>query len=359
MRHHDRLPDLPYLTGLPRPDRAAVDAVLNRDGNTYLHELCRRDAPLALIDDAVRRLGADIDRVNAQGWTPLGVAILQGSPVLVQRLLQLGASTAVGDFNALVLAVDANKPDMLFVLLRQRGDGRAINQGGRLSTGRITPNAPLLLAAENHRTELYTALIKAGALVNAGRPEDQQTALHITAAGSDARAVPLLLARGADADARAAEGWTALMIAAARNRAENIVELVGAGADIDAVNRLGQSALMIAAEYGHIDCVRALVAAGAKVDLRAPGLEMRTALMLAARKAHPEIVEILLAGGASPLLQDRFNETAAAQVTRTIHTALYARLKSEEDAQLHNRFEEAHRRLTKPASPHPGPTGPR
>lgn len=356
MRDTSCQPDLPYLNGLPRPARAQINATIQH-GNTYLHELCRRDAPLSLVDDAVRALGADIDRLNDAGLTPLALAILHGTPVLARRLLDLGASIHVGDCNALLLAVDAKKTDMTFVLLRTGGTP-AINRGGRLVNGRVSTLTPLLAAAENRHTEIYGPLIAAGALVNLPRREDGQTILHIAAAGSDTRAIPLLLAKGADPYRRAEDDWTALHVAAARDRAENVAALIAGGADIEARTRRGQTPLHIAVEFGYITCVRALLAAGADVNAQAAGIDMQTPLMMAARKGRVDIAEALLAAGADPLMTDTKHVTALSHVSRGHHAPLHERLRQEEQSALQANFEKAHRRMTANTPPRrPPPPG--
>ena len=56
------------------------------------------------------------------------------------------------------------------------------------------------------------------------------------------------------------DGWTTLMHA---DNADIVKILIAAGANVNAKNNFGQRALMMTAMMGQIDCVKALLAAGA------------------------------------------------------------------------------------------------
>ncbi|KAJ2557972.1 hypothetical protein EV175_001032 [Coemansia sp. RSA 1933] len=99
--------------------------------------------------------------------------------------------------------------------------------------------------------------------------------------------VRLLLARGADANAR---GGRPLAYACARGSVRTAALLLSYGADADA---LGGEALRSAAEHGHAAVIRLLLRVGADVHA---GDE--AALRNAARGGHSDIVNELLASGA-------------------------------------------------------------
>jgi ankyrin repeat protein len=351
-------PPLPYLPDLPRPRARDVDLPLDAGRNTYLHQLCRRDAPLVLINDAVRALGANVDAANLQGMTPLAVAIEHGSPILLRRLVELGAATVTPDFNAILHAVERKRYDMLYTLVRL-GAVDGVNRGGRLPGGATTRDTPLLRAAEAKRPDLFPPLLDAGAHVNAARAADGKTALHLAAEDADPRGINILLARGADPRVAAEDALTPLHAAAVKGRPQSVEALLNAGADVNAATTTGYTPLMLAVEHSSVDCLRQLLAAGADTDVQ--GYEGRTALMLAARRGNTEMVEMLLLAGADPLLEDRKRETAAAQVTRQRHEELYHLLAGAAQASLTGRFEAAHRRMIKQptaAKPPPRRDGP-
>ena len=75
---------------------------------------------------------------------------------------------------------------------------------------------------------------------------------------------------GADARCTGPEGETALMIASRTGRVEVVRLLLARGADVNAKERwYGQTALMWAAAENHPAVVRALIDAGATIDARA------------------------------------------------------------------------------------------
>lgn len=106
----------------------------------------------------------------------------------------------------------------------------------------------------------------------------------------------LLLAGGADIDARDRYGQTALMLAAGKGHGPVVGWLVERGAALDRTAKYGLSALMLAAIGGHVEIVRRLADAGADTSLRgtgAPGFAEEAALDLAIALRDPEMVEIL------------------------------------------------------------------
>jgi ankyrin repeat protein len=119
-------------------------------------------------------------------------------------------------------------------------------------------------------------------------------------AASHAQGAPLLrvlLARGADPNARDASKHTVLMHAESADAVRSLVE---AGADVSALDAHGASALGVATWRANLEVVRALLDAGALPDCSAP-CPLVTVLR---SRAKPErvlaIVELLLERGADP-----------------------------------------------------------
>ena len=104
------------------------------------------------------------------------------------------------------------------------------------------------------------ALLAVGADVRAlSDNHEANTALHASLAGrKSVRVVTALLARGADVNARAAEGYTPLHIAAFEGDAALINTLLAHGAAADARADDGKTALAIAEERGHAQAARRL-----------------------------------------------------------------------------------------------------
>jgi ankyrin repeat protein len=146
--------------------------------------------------------------------------------------------------------------------------------------------------------------------------EDELLLAHVYA--GNARTVAQLLAGrrragqgSADVNAvRNADGWTPLLLAASQGHTDIVALLLAAGADVEA--RLGgeDTPLALAAMHGHAQTVVLLAQeGGAAVDARRAS-NGATALMLAAALGHEAAAEALLALGADCELKDADGATA-------------------------------------------------
>ncbi|XRB15362.1 EF-hand domain-containing protein [Pseudoscourfieldia marina] len=151
----------------------------------------------------------------------------------------------------------------------------------------------LMMSAAQGHAEIVSALLQAGADVNA-KAKDGQTALVHAARKGDAEIVSALLQAGADVNAKAKDGQTALVHAARKGDAEIVSALLQAGADVNAKAKDGQTALVHAARKGDAEIVSALLQAGADVNAKAK--DGQTALMLT---DSDKCKELLRAAGAT------------------------------------------------------------
>jgi ankyrin repeat protein len=120
--------------------------------------------------------------------------------------------------------------------------------------------APLHLAAFFGKPEAATLLLARGAQVDArGRGWMTGTPLHSAVSNRHVDLVEILLAAGADPNARQSGGWTPLHGASHNGDVASVALLLTAGADPAAVNDDGASVLSLAEEQGDaatIDAVR-------------------------------------------------------------------------------------------------------
>jgi ankyrin repeat protein len=117
--------------------------------------------------------------------------------------------------------------------------------------------------AKSGNLERVKALLKDNPDLVSSKDKDGATPLYIAATSEHNDIAELLLAKGADVNAKDKYGNTALIESAYRN-AGLVKALIGAGVDVNAKLPDGWTALMRAADLGHADIVKALIAAGAK-----------------------------------------------------------------------------------------------
>ena len=133
----------------------------------------------------------------------------------------------------------------------------------------------------------------------------------------DIASAQLMLAAGADANARDAESSTVLMLAAHYGNLPMVKVLLEGGADVNASNEGGWAPLAKSVynpdfKRGFSDVAQALIDAGANIEA-AIGYGVRP-LMLAAGYGETDVVEVLLNAGADVLACNEGGFTALMMV---------------------------------------------
>jgi cytohesin len=336
--------DVFVAAGLGLRERAA--RLLEADSKRARARLWDWDTPLhfavrnghADVIDLLLDHGADLDARDEDGCSPLLRAVKAGRFELAKRLLDRGAD--VHTFNGLGetplhRAVDQGNRPLAALLLAHTADPNAPNDAG---------NTPFHTAAQQARKRLARLLVAYGADVQA-RNHDGATPLHAAAglsppwahlepgtaafkaelrrlvlwkAGDPKAVVELLLAHGADPDARTRYGVTPFDAAFTAGHLDLANYLADHGADVDvyraaALGRLdvvgaffdghpaclnegdrdGKTLLHWAAEFGRARVVRTLLNYGARVDVWTRE-RAETPLDCAARNGHRATVELLV-----------------------------------------------------------------
>jgi ankyrin repeat protein len=197
------------------------------------------------------------------------------------------SSAAASDDLRLVDAAKNQNTALVATLLKQR-----VDVNGR------QPDGATALHWAAHWDDVKSAeqLIRAGADVNATN-DYGVTPLLLACSDASAAMVARLLDAGANPKIALPSGETALMAAARTGKVEAVNVLLAHGADVNAKETMrGQTALMWAVAEGHVDVVKALLELGA--DLKARSNNKSTALLLAARQGDPALARLLLAHGA-------------------------------------------------------------
>jgi ankyrin repeat protein len=207
--------------------------------------------------------GADINKANQQGFTPLLMAARQRDSNMISFLIEKGADVKAADtdgWTALAHAAFRNHVPSIEVLAASGAD---LEKGAPGFT-------PLAIAIAESKFYAAKALIDVGADVNTTSGADALTPLMVIAAQKqvDQRAqsvhqgmssvelARLLIAKGADVNAVSNKGVTPLMVAAAHDNPPLMGVLVQSGADLDTKTPAGKTALDIAKDNQNAGAVQ-------------------------------------------------------------------------------------------------------
>lgn len=185
--------------------------------------------------------------------TPLMRAMSAGDVAGACRLIAAGADVNAVDRDgvaALVIAIGAGQTGVLRALLAAGTDANAADREG---------STPLHAAAFAGEVVMARELIEHGANVN--RTGKFRNTSLMEAAGHSLPVVRLLIASGADVNAKAIDGQTALM---GVGRADIARCLIQAGADVNAKDARGDTALSIAEFFHRREVARLLRQAGVR-----------------------------------------------------------------------------------------------
>ncbi|MFN2527038.1 MAG: ankyrin repeat domain-containing protein [Actinomycetota bacterium] len=128
--------------------------------------------------------------------------------------------------------------------------------------------------------------------------KDNATSLMMASHAGVVELVKDLIRRGAEIEARDADGYTALMYAANMGRDEVVDLLLQAGADVNAMDNHQSTPVMFAAQHDHVSAVKRLI--DARADLSIRGDHGLTALGFAKQNGHRKTRRILERAGATP-----------------------------------------------------------
>jgi hypothetical protein len=212
--------------------------------------------------------------LSAQTAAPVDRELLnatrRGECDAVSGLLKKGANPNARDeegATALVRAALVCQPPVLTQLLDRGADINAADEQGRTA---------LMFAIERDppdrdfaRRQMDVIKLLLGRKANpAVKDADGNTVIHYAARQRNVDVLKLMLTLGGPADARNKDGATALFIAAANgNEPQNVAVLIAAGADVNARDNYGRSVL---AATRSSDVARLLEARGARAEAPAP-----------------------------------------------------------------------------------------
>ena len=237
-----------------------------------------------------RMLGEPLNEfaVDENGWTHLHWAAAANDVESVQRLLDMGAAS---DFSSKGSLYRFSTPEQnLLRLLESPVWGR---QEGR---------TPLMVAASFNYSIVVSILIASGADVNA-KSVIGQTPLHYatqflrhTNDRGVFKTAELLINNGADVEAQDEDGFAPLHHAARNGMSKTAELLISNGADVNVKYKDGSTPLLYAAGEGMSKTAELLINNGADVNAR--GKRGSMPLHMAAVSQVSKVVELLINNGA-------------------------------------------------------------
>lgn len=165
---------------------------------------------------------------------------------------------------------------------------------------------PLTLAAAGGMEDIVEILLAGGADVNA-RNDRQSSTLHFAASRGDTQIVRVLIEHGADVNARAIGQATPVCWASSAGRKDAAEVLLASGADVNAECIDLWTPLYRAAWSGNLDLVNLLLEHGAEVNMQC--VEGRTPLHNAAESGNENIVSLLIECGAEINRRDELGKS--------------------------------------------------
>jgi ankyrin repeat protein len=222
--------------------------------------------------------GADVNKPDPQGWTPLLNAARQRKDNIIKLLVELGADVNKADASGLTPLIAAAMRDHVPSIEVLLENGADIEEPGPQGF------RPLALSIAESKYEAAKALMDGGADVSVASGEDGLTPLMVIAAQTSpaegSRFLPGstrpsdiakgLVERGAEVNAQSKNGVTALMIAATHNSAPMIGLLMDAGADPSIKNKQGLTATDVAEKNGNLEAAQAILVLGSGRSAAAP-----------------------------------------------------------------------------------------
>jgi hypothetical protein len=189
----------------------------------------------------------------------------------------------------------------------------------------VAPEDPFVRAAQEDNLENLTASI-AGMDVNLRDKRSRTTALEHAVRNANREMVQLLLAAGANPNAKDADSETVLMMLDDDATSDLVWDLLNAGAEVNLKDNVGNTPLMQVATLNNLEALKTLLDAGADVNFK--NKQGRTALLLAASEGLVNNVRTLVLGGADINAIDEDAKDALAHATENDHAAVVRFLKS-------------------------------
>ena len=293
-------------------------------GNTPLHQATGQ-GQRATTPRCSSSRGADVNATNKGGVMPFHIAVAFGFKDLVTAMLEkhvdVNVRTQDGDTPLSLALGEAKARDVAELLLQHGADvnlknGRgqtplmmmiadgftnlsaeAVAKGADVNAKGSSADTPLLLAVKKSYEDLVALLLEKGASIT-NRDSAGDTALHVAVKENSPKAVGLLLQHGADGQRKGISSRSLPALhAALHDRKELAGLLIAKGANVNARDNWKRTPLHSAVEKKSLAVAEVLVAKGADVNAR--DNKSQTPLAQALVAGEKEMVALLKKSGAN------------------------------------------------------------
>lgn len=253
--------------------------------------------------------GADVERTNSQGCTPLILAAMKGHCDVVRLLVAAGSSLGQTDTTQRCALVHAARMGRLNVAKYLMAcDWNPRENSSDITFQQAAQQALHASAAQGHITIMEDLLEMDEVYINDIDSLNGETALTAAAKNGSLDAVSTLLSRGAKVNRRNKQGMTPLWLAVKDGHLAVADMLLQNGADIEESATPGnKTALMIAAEEGHIALLELLSSKGASLETE--DHEGFTAMSWASLRGRQAAAKFLIDKGCNKDHADRNGRT--------------------------------------------------
>ena len=289
----------------------ATDSIVGDSALRFAVFAERADIVKALLEG-----GADVNKANKDGATPLSASTNHSSAEIALILLGAGANPDAADIEGWTALMFTAEQSVAKALLNAGANPNMVNKEGLTA---------LMFAAGKGNLEVAKVLLDTGANLNVMDIEGW-TALMFVAEQGNPEIAKVLLNAGANPNMAENKGWTALMLALANEHSKVAKVLLNASANPNMANQDGMTALMLAAEKGNSEIAKALLNAGANPNAKEK--DGWTAVNAAASIGNAEIAKMLLECGASPDIRNNEDTNAWHWANRQpiLHAIFYKHL---------------------------------
>lgn len=217
---------------------------------------------LASVKELVEKQSADVNAMDASGYSPLQIASRLGYIDIINYLITKGANVnfvSSDSYNPLKEAITYKKFAAAEILISKGADINFVDSSGY---------AIIYYAAQSGNKKIVEMVLEKGASpVSTGSTGFGPLLASVSMGFEDIAA--LLLEKGSNPDEiDNYTGFTALMYAVRNNKPKLVEMLAGKTTNINFTEKNGKTALHLAVEYNRLDMVKVLVKAGSSPDIK-------------------------------------------------------------------------------------------